>query len=100
VIPYTLRDQPQWVQASLEQIDRVVELNFQRKSAMLFRDRYLWLISRKSYLVLVRAGGAIRRSDIFESEKKCRHSRPVAGTCRDKLIKMSDKQSCDSNLRV
>ena len=42
VIPYTLRDQPKWVQPWLEQIDRVLELQLpRRKSASAFRDRYM-----------------------------------------------------------
>jgi predicted Rossmann fold nucleotide-binding protein DprA/Smf involved in DNA uptake len=42
VVPYTLRDQPRSVQLSLEQIERVIELQLpRRKSAGAFRNRYL-----------------------------------------------------------
>src|SRR5258706_2781785 len=42
VVPYTLRDQPRSVQSSLEQIERVIELQLpRRKSAGAFRNRYM-----------------------------------------------------------
>src|SRR6266404_1393346 len=42
VVPYTLRDQPGSVQSSLEQIERVIELQLpRRKSAGAFRNRYM-----------------------------------------------------------
>lgn len=42
VIPYTMADQPKWVQLWFEQIDRVVELQLpRRKSAYAFRNRYM-----------------------------------------------------------
>jgi predicted Rossmann fold nucleotide-binding protein DprA/Smf involved in DNA uptake len=42
VVPYTMRDQPRWAQSSLEQIDRVIELQLpRRKSAGAFRNRYM-----------------------------------------------------------
>ncbi len=47
VVPYTLRDQPKWVQPWLEQIDRVVELQLpRRKSAGAFRNRYMVELSQ------------------------------------------------------
>jgi predicted Rossmann fold nucleotide-binding protein DprA/Smf involved in DNA uptake len=42
VVPYTMRDQPQWAQLWLEQINRVIELQLpRRKSASAFRARYM-----------------------------------------------------------
>src|SRR6266478_7202550 len=42
VVPYTLGDQPGSVQSSLEQIERVIELQLpRRKSASAFRNRYM-----------------------------------------------------------
>jgi predicted Rossmann fold nucleotide-binding protein DprA/Smf involved in DNA uptake len=42
VVPYTRFKQPQWVQAWLEQVDRVVELQLpRRKTASAIRNRHL-----------------------------------------------------------
>jgi predicted Rossmann fold nucleotide-binding protein DprA/Smf involved in DNA uptake len=42
VVPYTRFQQPQWVQASLEQMDRVVELQLpKRKTAGAIRNRHM-----------------------------------------------------------
>jgi predicted Rossmann fold nucleotide-binding protein DprA/Smf involved in DNA uptake len=42
VVPYTLFKQPLWVQAQLEQVDRVVELQLpKRKTASAFRNRQM-----------------------------------------------------------
>jgi predicted Rossmann fold nucleotide-binding protein DprA/Smf involved in DNA uptake len=42
VIPYTLRDQPRWVQPLIAQAERVIELQLpRRKTASAFRDRYM-----------------------------------------------------------
>ena len=42
VVPYTLRDQPSSVRDSLEQMERVIELQLpRRKSAAAFRNRYM-----------------------------------------------------------
>jgi predicted Rossmann fold nucleotide-binding protein DprA/Smf involved in DNA uptake len=42
VVPYTRFKQPQWVQASLEQVDRVVELQLpKRKTAGAIRNRHM-----------------------------------------------------------
>jgi predicted Rossmann fold nucleotide-binding protein DprA/Smf involved in DNA uptake len=47
VVPYTMREQPKWVQSWLEQIDRVVELQLpRRKSAGAFRNRYMVELSQ------------------------------------------------------
>jgi len=47
VVPYTMREQPKWVQPWLEQIDRVVELQLpRRKSAGAFRNRYMVELSQ------------------------------------------------------
>jgi predicted Rossmann fold nucleotide-binding protein DprA/Smf involved in DNA uptake len=47
VIPYTLRDQPGWVQSWLEQVDRIVELQLpRRKTASAFRNRYMVELSQ------------------------------------------------------
>jgi predicted Rossmann fold nucleotide-binding protein DprA/Smf involved in DNA uptake len=47
VIPYTMRDQPRWVQQWLEQVDRVVELQLpRRKTAGAFRNRYMVEVSQ------------------------------------------------------
>jgi len=42
VVPYTMRDQPVWVQPWLEQVDRIIELQLpRRKTAGAFRNRYM-----------------------------------------------------------
>jgi uncharacterized phage-like protein YoqJ len=42
VVPYTRFKQPQWIQSSLEQVDRVVELHLpKRKTAGMIRNRYM-----------------------------------------------------------
>jgi|GEM_PF-1158095 len=47
VVPYTMGDQPRWVQAWLEQVDRVVELQLpRRKSSGAFRNRYMVELSQ------------------------------------------------------
>ncbi len=42
VVPYTRFKQPQWVQSSLEQLDRIVELQLpKRKTANAIRNRHM-----------------------------------------------------------
>ena len=81
VVPYTLRDQPQWVQVSLEQIDRVVELQLpRRKNASAFRDRYMVDLSQIVFgFWSGKGGGAIKTLRHALRKRKEVHGIPVPG---------------------
>ena len=82
VIPYTLRDQPKWVQPWLEQIDRVLELQLpRRKSASAFRDRYMVDLSQVVFgFWSGKGGGTIKTLRHALRKRKEVHGIPVPGT--------------------
>jgi uncharacterized phage-like protein YoqJ len=80
VVPYTMRDQPRWVQPSLEQIDRVVELQLpRRKSASALRNRYMVDLSSVVFCFWSgKGGGTIKTLRHALRKRKEVHGIPVA----------------------
>jgi predicted Rossmann fold nucleotide-binding protein DprA/Smf involved in DNA uptake len=81
VVPYTIRDQPQWVQPSLAQVDRVVELQLpRRKSAGAFRNRYMVDLSQIVFgFWSGKGGGTIKTLRHALRKRKEVHGIPVPG---------------------
>jgi uncharacterized phage-like protein YoqJ len=80
VVPYTMRDQPRWVQPSLEQIDRVVELQLpRRKNASALRNRYMVDLSSVVFgFWSGKGGGTIKTLRHALRKRKEVHGIPVA----------------------
>lgn len=81
VVPYTMREQPKWVQPWLEQIDRVVELQLpRRKSATAFRNRYMVELSQIVFgFWSGKGGGTVKTLRHALRKQREVHGIPVAG---------------------
>jgi predicted Rossmann fold nucleotide-binding protein DprA/Smf involved in DNA uptake len=79
VVPYTLRDQPQWFQESLPPVDRVVELQLpRRQTAGAFRNRYMVDLSQVVFgFWSGKGGGTIKTLRHALRKRKEVHGIPV-----------------------
>jgi predicted Rossmann fold nucleotide-binding protein DprA/Smf involved in DNA uptake len=79
VVPYTRFKQPQWVQAALEQVDRVVELQLpKRKTAGAIRNRHLVDLARIVFgFWSGKGGGTIKTLRYALRQRKEVHSIPA-----------------------
>lgn len=79
VVPYTRFKQPQWAQASLEQVDRVVELQLpKRKTAGAIRNRHMVDLARIIFgFWSGKGGGTIKTLRYALRQRKEVHSIPV-----------------------
>lgn len=79
VLPYTSARQPGWIQPSLEQVDRVVELQLpKRKTVYAYRNRYL--VDNSSTVIAFRSGkglGTLRTLKYALRQQKEVHAYPV-----------------------
>jgi len=79
VVPYTRFKQPQWIQAWLEQVDRVVELQLpKRKTAGAIRNRHMVDLARIVFgFWSGKGGGTIKTLRYALRQRKEVHSIPV-----------------------
>ena len=85
VVPYTRFKQPQWVQASLEQVDRVVELQLpKRKTAGAIRNRHMVDLARIVFgFWSGKGGGTIKALKYALRQQKEVHGIPVVHDADD-----------------
>jgi predicted Rossmann fold nucleotide-binding protein DprA/Smf involved in DNA uptake len=80
VVPYTRFKQPQWIQPSLEQVDRVVELQLpKRKTASMIRNREM--VDMSTIVCAFwssKGGGTIKTLKYALRQQKEVHAVPVA----------------------
>ncbi|HEV7745562.1 MAG TPA: DNA-processing protein DprA [Pyrinomonadaceae bacterium] len=79
IVPYTRFKQPQWVQASLEQVDRVVELQLpKRKTAGAIRNRHMVDLAQIVFGFWAgKGGGTIKTLRYALRQRKEVHSIPA-----------------------
>ena len=79
VVPYTRFKQPQWIQAWLEQVDRVVELQLpKRKTAGAIRNRHMVDLARIVFgFWSGKGGGTIKTLRYALRQRKEVHSIPA-----------------------
>lgn len=79
VVPYTRFRQPRWVQASLEQVDRIVELQLpKRKTAGAIRNRHMVDLARIVFgFWSGKGGGTIKTLRYALRQRKEVHSIPA-----------------------
>lgn len=82
VVPYTRFKQPQWVQSSLEQLDRIVELQLpKRKTANAIRNRHLVDLSQIVFgFWSGKGGGTVKTLKYALRQRREVHAIPVLPT--------------------
>jgi predicted Rossmann fold nucleotide-binding protein DprA/Smf involved in DNA uptake len=79
VVPYTRFKQPQWVQSSLEEIDRIVELQLpKRKTASAIRNRHMVDLAEIVFGFWSGQGGITVKTLKYALRQRCEvHAIPV-----------------------
>ena len=80
VVPYTRFKQPQWIQAALEQLDRIVELQLpKRKTASAIRNRHMVDLSETVFAFWTgKGGGTVKTLKYALRQRREVHAIPVS----------------------
>jgi predicted Rossmann fold nucleotide-binding protein DprA/Smf involved in DNA uptake len=90
VVPYTRFKQPQWVQSSLEELDRVVELQLpKRKTANAIRNRHMVDLAQIVFgFWSGKGGGTVKTLKYALRQRREVHAIPVIPTGDDKAAEV------------
>jgi len=81
VVPYTRFKQPRWIQAALEQLDRIVELELpRRKTASAIRNRHMVDLCQIVFAFWTgKGGGTVKTLKYALRQRREVHAVPVSG---------------------